>query len=53
MVAIVAFVDGEGAGIMVILGDFGGELGFFASVIDNLMIIAYPAALGLVDLIRV
>lgn len=53
MVAVVAFIDREGAGIMVVLSDFGGQLGLFAGMIDNFMIIAYPAALGLVYLVRV
>ncbi len=38
---------------MVILGDFGGELGLFASMVDNLVIIAYPAALWFVNLVRI
>lgn len=53
MVAVVAFVDGERAGIMIILGDFSGKLSLFAGVVDNLVIITYPTTLGLVDLIWV
>ena len=38
---------------MVVFSDFGCQLGLFASVIDNLMIIAYPAALWFVNLVRI
>lgn len=53
MVAIFAFVNGEARGVMVVFGDFGGEFGFFASVIDDFMTIAHPATLWFVDLVRV
>ena len=51
VVAIFAFVNGETRGVMVVFGDFGGEFGFFASVIDDFMTIAHPATLWLVSLI--
>lgn len=53
MVAVFAFVDGKAGSVVVVLGDFGGQLGFFAGVVDDFMAIAYPATLRLVNLIRV
>ena len=38
---------------MVVLGNAGGEFGFFVGVVDNFMRIADPAAFGLVGLIGV
>ena len=52
MVAIFAFVNGETRSVVIVFGDFGGEFGFFASVIDDFMTIAHPAALWFVDLVR-
>lgn len=53
VVAVFAFVDREWARVMVILRDLGGQLGFFAGVVDDFMAITYPATLWFVDLIRV
>lgn len=51
VVAIFAFVDREWAGVVIILRDLGGQLGFFASVINNFMTFAYPTARWIVGLI--
>lgn len=49
MIAILALVDAEmAADIVVVLGDAGGELGFFASSVANFMRFAHPAAFRLV-----
>ena len=53
VVAIFAFIDREWAGVVVVLGDLGGQLGFFASVVNNFMAFAYPASFGLVNLVWV
>lgn len=38
---------------MVVGGNFGGELGFFVGIIDNLVLVADPTTGRCVDLIRV
>ena len=48
VVAVVAFVDGEGGGAMVVFGDLGGDFGFFASIVADFLAVANPATLGLV-----
>ncbi len=53
VVAVFAFVDREWARVMVILRDLGGQLGFFAGVVDDFMTITYPATLWLVDFIGI
>lgn len=53
MVAVFAFIDRERAGVVVVLGDFGGQLGFFASVVNNFMAFAYPASFWFVNLVWV
>lgn len=53
VVAIFAFVDREWARIVIILRDLGGELGFFASVINNFMTFTHPTARRIVGLIWV
>lgn len=53
VIAVFAFVDRERAGVVVVLGDFSGQLGFFASIVNNFMAFAYPAAGWIVGLIWV
>lgn len=53
VVAIFAFIDREWARVMVILRDLGGQLGFFASVVNNFMAFAYPTTRRIVGLIWV
>ena len=53
VVAIFALIYREWAGVMVVLSDFGGQLGFFAGVVNNLMAFADPASFGFVNLVRV
>ena len=48
MVTKFAFVDSQFRGAMIILGDFGGELGFFLRRVTDFVNITNPAALGLV-----
>lgn len=53
VVAVFAFIDRERAGVVVVLGDFGGQLGFFASIVNNFVAFTHPASFGLVDLVWV
>lgn len=53
VVAVFAFINREFWGAVVVLGDPRGELGFFFCSVADFMRIAYPTALGLVNLIRV
>lgn len=48
MVAVLAFVNMQTRDVVVVRGDFGGHLGFFARAINNLMSVAHPTALGLI-----
>ena len=48
MVAVVALVDGEFGRIVVVLGNSGGEFGFFFGVVADFMSITNPTTLGLV-----
>lgn len=53
VVAVFAFVDREWARAVIILRDLGGQLGFFASIVNNFMAFAYPATRWVVGLIWV
>lgn len=53
MVAVLAFIDGKFRCVVVILGNFRSEFGFFPGAVTNLMRITYPATLGLILKIRV
>ena len=51
MVGVGAFVGFKRSGeVVVVGGDGGGELGFFESVVDDLMSVTYPATRWLVAL---
>ena len=51
VVGVGAFVGFElSFNIVVVGGDFGGEFGFFQCIINNLVGITHPAALGFVSL---
>ena len=51
VVAVFAFVDGKAGGMVVIFSDFGGQLGFFAGVVDDFVTITHPTTLRLVSLV--
>lgn len=53
MIAVLAFIDGKFRRVMIILGNFRSEFGFFLGAVANLMRITYPATLGFIFKIRV
>lgn len=53
VVAVFAFVNSEWARVVIILRDLGGQLGFFASVVNNFMAFTHPASFGFVNLVWV
>ena len=53
VVAIFAFIYRKRARIMIILRGLGGQLSFFAGIVNNFMAFTYPASFGLVNLVRV
>lgn len=50
MVAVFTLIDTKLRGAVVIGGDLSSELGFFSGGVDDFVGVAYPTALGLVDL---
>ena len=53
MVAVFAFVNGEGGGGVVVFGDTGGNFGFVLRGIANLVRVADPATLWCVTQVLV
>ena len=53
VVAVFAFVDREWARVVVVLGNLGGQLGFFAGIVNNFMTFTHPATRRIVGLIWV
>lgn len=53
VVAVFTFVDREWTGAVIILRDLGSQLGFFASIVNNLIAFAHPTSFGLVNLVRI
>lgn len=48
MVAVFAFIDLEGGGVMVVLSDEGGDFGGFAGGVGDFMVFANPTARRLI-----